>query len=216
MDDPFCDMVKLVRTYKQFGHVNRLFSRWNAVYASYIRPHLTDTSRVYSLLDVGSGFMDNSIYIRNLAKRDGFQISVTGLDPNPGISMNRHLIPTGDGIAFVSRYLHELPISCRYDFVISNHLLHHLNEQQITELTDEIALRTNLCAIMNDIHRSRLAYSFFYCLMIPYMGWSFIRVDGLRSIKRSFLPSELKTVLNAKWRVKTVFPYRLLAIFDAN
>jgi hypothetical protein len=44
---------------------------------------------------------------------------------------------------------------------------------------------------------------------------TFIRVDGLRSIRRSFTVPELRDVLPGGWRAEAAAPHRVLAIRDA-
>ncbi len=215
MDDPDCNPVKLLRTYKQFGFVNRMFSSWNQIYKQLIRPHLKDSNVRYTLLDVGCGLMDNSKFIQKLASQDGFNIHVTGLDPNPTVHNYLKNQLKIESIHFIPSYLHEIDADVKYDFIISNHLIHHLEDAHITDMHSEIASRTNKVAIMNDINRSMLAYIGFSVIMLPYKGWTFIQADGRRSIKRSFQAHELQELLPDGWAVNRVFPFRLLTVYEA-
>jgi 2-polyprenyl-3-methyl-5-hydroxy-6-metoxy-1,4-benzoquinol methylase len=215
MDDPDCDPDTLHRTYKQFGFVNRLFSNWRAIYQRLIKPQLNDKKATYTLLDVGCGLMDNSKYIQRLAFRDGYQIHITGLDPNPVVKLHFAKMKPEANVQFIPSYLHELDVNQKYDFIISNHLLHHLDDSQITELHQEISQRTRKLAIMNDIHRSVWAYIGFSLITIPYIGWSFIHIDGRRSIRRSFTSDELNHLLPIGWDAMRVAPFRLLGIYEA-
>jgi len=43
---------------------------------------------------------------------------------------------------------------------------------------------------------------------------SYIRIDGLRSIRRSFTRNELKEIAPKDWSVAALFPFRLLAVCD--
>jgi hypothetical protein len=42
-----------------------------------------------------------------------------------------------------------------------------------------------------------------------------VRIDGLRSIRRSFTRDELAAVLPSGWRAAAASPHRVLAIHDA-
>ena len=46
----------------------------------------------------------------------------------------------------------------------------------------------------------------------PFAPGTFLRTDGLRSIRRSYLPAELAAELGAGWRVQTANPFRVVAI----
>lgn len=216
MDDPDCDPLKLLRTYKQFSFVNKMFSNWKKIYKQIIRPRLTDKSITYTLLDVGCGLMDNSRFIQKLALQDGYKIDITGLDPNPIVSQyfNKKIINKSE--TFKPSYLHELDSDLKFDFVISNHLIHHLNNSEITKIHLEIAKRTKIIAIMNDIHRSVWAYVGFSIITLPYTGWTFIHTDGRRSIKRSLDIDELSSLLPNDWSIASIFPFRLLSVYESS
>lgn len=216
MDDPNCDPAKLLRTYKQFRFVNRMFSSWNSIYKQFIRPKLTDKNITYTLLDVGCGLMDNSRYIQKLALQDGFKIEISGLDPNPVVSQYFNSAGLEEGVHFISSFLHEIDSNLKYDFVISNHLIHHLENSEITDLHHQIANRTQKLAIMNDIHRSFWAYVGFSIITLPYIGWTFIHTDGRRSIKRSLDSDELNSLLPDDWLSASVFPFRLFSVYEAS
>jgi len=216
MDDPDCNPVKLLRTYKQFSFVNRMFSNWKKIYKQFILPKLTDKDNIYTLLDVGCGLMDNSRYIQKLAQKDGYKIEITGLDPNSVVSQYFDITVLNEGVKFIPSFLHEIDSTLKYDFVISNHLIHHLDNSEITELHHDIANRTIKLAIMNDIHRSVWAYVGFSIITLPYKGWTFIHTDGRRSIKRSLDIEELNSLLPGGWFSENVFPYRLLSVYETS
>lgn len=103
----------------------------------------------------------------------------------------------------------------RFDLVVSNHLLHHLSEEELRGvLEDSRALARRAC-VHSDIRRGRLAYALFSLATWPLFPRTFIREDGLTSIRRSYLPSELRGRLPSPWRVETQRPFRVLATLAA-
>jgi hypothetical protein len=70
-------------------------------------------------------------------------------------------------------------------------------------------------ALHNDLARSRIAYAVYSPVSRLAGTASFLRTDGLRSIRRSYRPAELAARLPAGWRVQPVFPFRLLLRWDA-
>ena len=62
-----------------------------------------------------------------------------------------------------------------------------------------------------DIARGRLAYGLYAVGITPLSVGTFLRVDGLRSIRRSYRAPELAAALGAPWVVETPAPFRLLA-----
>ena len=214
MDDPHCDLKLLKRTYHLFPYVNRVFSQWSKIYRLEIKPHLLDKNQSYTLLDVGSGLMDNSLFIQKLASRDGFHLKILGVDPNPVLTKLFDEKMKNNHADFKSCFLHELDPSDTFDFIISNHLLHHLQPAEVNSILDEVRSRTKIKAIMSDIHRSRIAWIAFAIIMFPFRYRSFIQRDGLTSIKRSYKSDEMQKIAKGDWRIRKLFPYRYSLIYD--
>lgn len=226
MDDPDCDPLLLRRTIERFETVNRLVSCWGTVYRSRVRPVLAELARdgdpggspepgaakPARILDIGCGGGDVLRRLSRLARRDGFTIEALGIDPDPRALEVARRSPV-PGIAFRRARSRELvDRGERFDIVLSNHLLHHLDEAQLEGLlTDSAVLATALC-LHSDIARSRTAYLGFSLGIAPFAAGTFLRVDGLRSIRRSYTPSELRELLSPGWRVARPGPFRLLVM----
>jgi 2-polyprenyl-3-methyl-5-hydroxy-6-metoxy-1,4-benzoquinol methylase len=212
MDDPSCDPVKLARTYKQFKFVNRVVSSWGWLFKRHILPELKDTSETYTLLDVGCGLLDNGNYLQELAKINGYTLEIKGIDPNPIIAEMLENDPKTSN--FEEVYLSEIVSRGeKYDFVISNHLMHHLDEKDLHELLADVAFVTKKVAVMNDLRRNIFSYFGFALATFPIKYHSFIHIDGLRSIRRSFRAKELEKIVPSGWKVRHVFPLRMAAIY---
>ena len=214
MDRNDCNPVLLENTYKQFQHINRLLSQWHRVYRNEILP-LVKQQRTYSLLDIGFGGGDIPVQLAQWAKRDGIQLHITAIDPDRrAYEFARSNYPEG---LVTWRYisskqlLHE---NEKFDFVTSNHLLHHLQDREVTTLLKEAKSLSSGKVIFSDIERSNIGYTLFNIFSRLFFRRSFITTDGLISIRRSFTPDELRSLLPADWKVKNMFPFRLLLIHE--
>ena len=215
MDAPDCDPLRLDRTYAAFRAVNAAVAGWRATYAQQLRPRLRPDGPT-TLLDVGCGGGDLSRALARWAHRDGADLRVTGIDPDPRAIAWARSRPPVAGVRFRRAATGDLvEEGQRFDLVVSNHLLHHLSEEELRGvLEDSRALARRAC-VHSDIRRGRLAYALFSLATWPLFPRTFIREDGLTSIRRSYLPSELRGRLPSPWRVETQRPFRVLATLAA-
>ena len=241
MDDPDCATPELERTYRDFRAVNRLVSGWRRAYRQIIRPHLMRRS-VTSLLDIGSGGGDVPLALARWAERDGFALDVTAIDPDGrahryatrahgnerGNSTQRNEDPATqrhgqDRTSVEFRCASSADLVAegrRFDIVVSNHVLHHLDRAEFAEVLSDSRRLARSLVLHNDIERSPVAYSGYWLATLPLSlrpsaRRSFIREDGLRSIRRSYTKVELDAeVADAaagdEWRVSRAYPSRLL------
>lgn len=214
MDDPGCDPQRLARTYASFRTVNALVAGWRSTYRHVLRPHLQPEG-VNTLLDVGCGGGDISRALARWARRDGFILSVTGIDPDRRAhAWASRQLPV-DGVRY--RHVHSEDLvaeGARFDLVVSNHLLHHLDSEQLQGMLRDSERLARHAVVHSDIRRGRLAYSLFSAGTAPFFRGSFIREDGLTSIRRSYIAPELRARVPPYWEVRSRGPFRLLLTLD--
>lgn len=200
MDRPDCDPVRLDRTYRQFGLVNRLFSGWRLLYVRELRPLLSPDHPI-TVLDIGCGGGDIARLLAGWSARDNLRVEITGIDPD-GRACDHASRRKTQSVNFRQAASADLVREGRsYDVVISNHVLHHLQPAELAAfLADSQNLATRL-SLHNDLRRSVAAYGLFSLAALPFRG-SFIRPDGLVSIRRSYTPAELRAAAPPGWNVR--------------
>lgn len=213
MDDPFCDVHTLNNTYEQFKTINKLLSGWTGIYTQWIRPVIASQNGKATLLDIGSGGGDIIRLLSNLARRDGFDVMFTGVDPDARATNFARKKFRDKNI----RFLKETSAGMvkkqeRFDVVISNHLVHHLSYSELGQTCSEASDLANRLVLFNDIQRSDTGYASFRLFAPLLFSNSFIVEDGLTSIKRSYTKNELQQHLPEGWQVHRKFPFRLIAI----
>lgn len=214
MDRDDCNPLLLESTYEQFPLINRLLSQWHRVYKKEILPEMKE-SRNYSLLDIGFGGGDIPVKIVSWAKRDGVQLNITAIDTDQrAYEFVKSQYPQG-----LVKWKHAaskqlIQENKKFDFVISNHLLHHLHDDEVINLLHEAKSLSSGKVIFSDIERSKIGFTLFNIFSRIIFRRSFITNDGLISIKRSFTAEELQAIVPADWKVKRMFPFRLLLIHE--
>lgn len=213
MDTPAADLDRLFNTYDRFWLVNKLITGWNRIFQNHILP-LTEVGGTYNLLDIGFGGGDIPQLLHNLASKYKRIFHITAIDTDIRALKYTSTKKWPDTIHFLHANTNDLVRENRtFDFIISNHLLHHLNPPEIVAMLADCERLCTGRTIHNDIERSDLAYLLFNPISRIYAGNSFISIDGLRSIRKSFTHLELKEVVQDGWTVHRMFPYRLLLMF---
>jgi 2-polyprenyl-3-methyl-5-hydroxy-6-metoxy-1,4-benzoquinol methylase len=215
MDRPDCDPGKLDRTYAQFGVVNAAVSGWRRTYTSILRPAFSP-DRTNTLLDVGSGGGDVPRALARWARRDGLPLELTAIDPDERAHAYATRRPAVPGLSFRRALSSELVAEgAVFDAVVSNHVLHHLDPAQFDGLLDDTEQLTRHVAVHSDIARHPLGYALFSAGTLPLPG-SYIRQDGLTSIRRSYTPGELRGTVAGRrnWEVRTAAPFINLLVLQ--
>lgn len=220
MDDPACDPEGLRRTYRHFVVINRLLSGWRTIYVRRLRP-LLSAETTTSLLDVGSGGGDVPRALARWAAHDGLRLDITAIDPDERATAYATSLPPTPGLTLRQCLSSDLVREgARFDVVTSNHVLHHLDDKALTALlADSTALARRL-VVHADIARSPLAYAGYWVATLPLhrrgrTDASFVRDDGLLSVRRSHTPDELAALLPAGWTVDRL-PFRVLAVHECD
>jgi 2-polyprenyl-3-methyl-5-hydroxy-6-metoxy-1,4-benzoquinol methylase len=213
------DSNRLQRTIRQFKLINYLLSASNRL----LREHFfsvmeQDPQRTYTLLDVGAGGCDIAIWAAREARQRGLHLNITALDNDARILPIAYQATRNyPEIRIVEGNALDLSRLGSFDFVFSNHFLHHLAWDDIKIFLERIIAQTRLAFVMNDLKRSNWAYlgfTIFSGLLTPR---SFHFHDGRLSIRRAFLPEEFRDFLqfnfpNTRIQVVETSPARVVLI----
>lgn len=214
------DVKRFRRTVRQFRVINYLLSSSSRLIGEHFFSIMEqDPGRSYTLLDVGAGGCDIAIRATREARRRGLKLLITALDNDSRIiSLAHHALTDYPEITFVEGDAMDLYRLGSFDFVFSNHVLHHLAWDDIRKLLGSIIAQTRLAFLMNDLKRSRwafLGFTIFSSLLTP---WSYHFHDGRLSIRRGFLPEELRDFMrrnfpNSAIHVGETYPARVILVY---
>lgn len=214
------DLNRFRRTIRQFRLINCLFSASSRLLQEHFFSIMEqDPDRAYTLLDVGAGGCDIAIRAVREARQRCLRLNITALDNDRRtLPIAYEAIRDYPEIRIVEGNALELSRLGSFDFVFSNHLLHHLAWDDIKVLLVDIISRTRLAFVMNDLKRSNWAY-----LGFTIFGWlatrrSYHYFDGRLSIRRAFLPEELRDFTRSNFPNSTIqvvetYPARVVLVY---
>jgi len=150
------------------------------------------SGRPCRILDLACGDGENAIALSRLAARRGLPWRVDGCD----ISPRAVAMATGnaqragvDASFFVADALRDRPAQA-YDAVVSSLFLHHLEDEQIAGLLQQLGSAKHV--VISDLVRSRRAYLATVVGVRFLSRSSVVHVDGPLSVRAALTPNELR------------------------
>jgi 2-polyprenyl-3-methyl-5-hydroxy-6-metoxy-1,4-benzoquinol methylase len=217
MDRVDIDIEKLLSTVKQFGIFNAHLSRSRTlIRKGFFSSMKKEPGKNYAICDIGTGGADIPLWIAKKARRLKLRIQITAIDRDvrllPVAKKAACRYPEIRLVTHDARELHQLG---EFDFIFSNHFLHHLERSDLGNILSQVEEQARLGFIMNDIHRTNWAYAVFTILASGFKRKSLAFYDGRLSIKRGFTKEELIRLIeracpDSGIRVRTAWPSRII------
>jgi SAM-dependent methyltransferase len=189
----------------------RFVNRWLGNRRSVLRAVAPHLRRGAGLLDVGCGSGDLLAF---LAARAHGPLLAVGLDVKA-----LHLRAAPADLRRVVADVRALPFRPgSFDVVTASLFLHHFAARELPDLLRQLFELARRALVVSDLHRSLVPFLFGQALF-PVLFRSRVSVlDGLVSIRRGFLPAELRAAFVeaglASVRIRRRFPYRLVAVVE--
>lgn len=145
------------------------------------------------IVDLGCGNGDMLRRVARLGAKLGYNFKLIGVDANQDtIKYAEELSATYKNITYLQlNIFSEAFQELEYDIALLTLFLHHLDDHELIYHLNWLKKQTKLGIVVNDLHRSKLAYCLFYVVSLVFNN-KIVRNDGLISILRSFKKSELE------------------------
>jgi 2-polyprenyl-3-methyl-5-hydroxy-6-metoxy-1,4-benzoquinol methylase len=220
MDDLSLSGPILTRTLDDLGKVHRILGGGSVVIHAlhHVFKQNSEMNQVTHILDAGCGGGDSMRSIARWARKQKMTVSISGIDANnAAIEYAREKSTNYPEITYSTANLFDdaLPWS-QYDIVIFSLILHHFKADEILGLFNKCHEAGVPTIIVNDLHRSGLAYFLFHGFTRLFKFSKMARADGLLSIKKGFRRDELKSLIDSScyalgW-VRWKWAFRYIAV----
>ena len=151
------------------------------------------TPKELTIIDVGCGNGDMLRTIADFGLKNDLEFKLIGIDANAfTINHARKLSKYYPNITYLCKDIFDEPFSkLKYDIVLCTLTLHHFKEDEIMKLMTLFYANSTIGIVINDLHRSAVAYRLFQALCWVFRLNEMSREDGLTSILRGFKKQEL-------------------------
>ncbi len=197
MDQPDADTGRLQKTIEQFDLINRLFSAGLRLFKKHLAPLIAaDPHREWTMLDFGSGGADIDRALVRYCRRRGWKVKITALDLDPRLlPWARELCRGYPEITPVTGSVFDMESLGKFDFIMSNHTLHHLPYPDVRRAVELSKKNARHAFLLNDLKRSFWAYIGYTIFAGLFTRGSLAFIDGRTSIRRGFTRDELEREL---------------------
>ncbi|MEZ7514477.1 methyltransferase domain-containing protein [Flavobacterium frigidarium] len=152
-----------------------------------------EQDREFTIVDVGCGNGDMLRALADYATTKGLTFNLIGIDANNfTITHARDLSKNYANISYRCKDIFDKEFeNLKYDIVLCTLTLHHFKDDQIEKLLSVFYKNATLGVVINDLHRSKIAYRSFQALCKVFRLNDMSREDGLVSILRGFKKVDL-------------------------
>ncbi|WP_026704955.1 methyltransferase domain-containing protein [Flavobacterium soli] len=151
------------------------------------------TNEEITIVDIGCGNGDMLRNLADFANENGYNFNLIGIDANSfTINYAEKLSIDYSNIAFRCENIFDAAFEkLEYDIVVCTLTLHHFNDSEIIDLLNIINIKAKIGIVINDLHRSSIAYKLFKILCSAFKLNKMSEQDGLVSILRGFKKEDL-------------------------
>jgi 2-polyprenyl-3-methyl-5-hydroxy-6-metoxy-1,4-benzoquinol methylase len=154
----------------------------------------TDTTKVITIMDVGCGNGDMLRMLADYGKINNLKFKLIGIDANAfTIEHARLLSKEYPNISYLCEDIFSDAFAeLKYDILLCTLTMHHFKNEEIATILNVFQKQATIGIVINDLHRSALAYRLFQLVCSVFQLNRMSREDGLTSILRGFKKNELE------------------------
>ena len=219
LDEDQASFEEVKDSLEDVRRVNQYISGYR-VLKHHLKPFLLShqEDRPFTLLDLATGSADQPACAIRLARELKIPITVVAID------INRKMLRFAEEesarypeLKLVQCDIHNLPFKENaFDLVMNNLSLHHFKREEAVRILRVAHHVGRRGFIINDLHRSRVAYASIYLLTRIFTKNRLTRYDAPVSVMNAFTPMEMTAMTReagvSNFTVERHFPYRIALV----
>ena len=194
MDDFSLEGAQLTDALDKIAQINQLLGG-NTLTLSGVKKLISKIpkTQMITIVDLGCGNGDMLRTLEDYAARNQLSFKLIGIDANPftvNYAINSSI--KYPNIEYLSEDIFETNFeNINFDIALCTLTLHHFKDNDISRIVEILERNTRLGIVVNDLHRSKIAYRLFQMIAVVFKLNEMSREDGLTSILRGFKKDEL-------------------------
>ncbi len=199
MDDFKGDLNDLRLLFNDINNVNAILGGSNITIKAITKLMREYPQEQYTIIDMGCGDGAMLRAIANYFRNQTINLRCIGIDLSKDIlQLAQEASSEYDEIEYVQADILDLKAAdFNADIVVSTLTMHHFKDAELGVFLKKFNQLASIGFIINDLHRSVWAYYLYMLFSLFFIKTKTAKIDGLISIKRSFIKSDL--VQYSKW-----------------
>lgn len=197
MDDFDVSGEILTKTLNQIATINKLLGG-NAVTVNGVKKILKNQSNdaTISIVDLGCGNGDMLRILADYGVKNGYNFQLLGVDANQHtLDYAAELSKNHPQIKYIRQDVLANDFEgIKCDIVVATLFMHHFSSKEIVGMLNNMKNETRLGFVINDLHRSKLAYYLYKLVTLPVKNYM-VKKDGLISILRGFKRKDINEMI---------------------
>lgn len=193
MDDFQEGLQKLRIVFDDINRVNAILGGSNITINAVSNLIKENPQESYTIVDMGCG---DGQMLRNVAqfcRKRNVKARLVGVDLNAeAIQLAQEASLAFSEIEFQHQDILKLKVTdLNCDIIINTLCMHHFVDEDLLLFLEKFNQLASIGVVINDLHRSRWAYYLFKLFSLIFIKTETAKIDGLRSISKAFIKSDL-------------------------
>ncbi|MEM9075930.1 MAG: methyltransferase domain-containing protein [Bacteroidota bacterium] len=221
MDDPNMELPTLREAYQDINRCNSLLGGDSITIDGVWELIKKNQKKSYTILDMGCGDGTMLRKLSDFLNKKGVSHKMVGIDLRDDVLfIAREQSETYSHIEFQKMDILKADSSFSCDIIINTLTMHHFGEERIEAFLKQFVTLAKVGVVINDLQRSRLAYSLFKIFSFLLIKTHVAKIDGLISISKGFHKEDLiklsKNIPNVIHRIEWKWAFRYVWIMEIN